>query len=273
MIVVPCTEMQSDPAWLFENKPTRVCAHGSFCLQEFSEDMGSAASRLGTSLFSSLAFSKFKSSKSFKDAAAAASASAAGDESGGDAAADVSAAAAAEAAAAAAAEEEAARHMPAASSAPVLAGSSSGAEGLFAEGSAAEGDQQPYTSLTFGALGSASVAAAGSASLAVPGSPPGASPGLRSPLGGSARSSATGSASAAGGTGAASGGTAAGGGAGIARVAGGAVQPGSKTAQGRLDFVMQVGHPKHLCLQAACLHALLHKHALPAEACCSLPLP
>lgn len=182
--------------------------------------MGSAASRLGTSLLSSLAFSKFKSSKSFKEAAAAA---VGGEGSSGAAEAEEAAAAEAAEAAAAAAEVEAARHMPGSSSAPVLDGSSSGAEGLLAEGPGAGGDGQPYTSLTFGALGSGDVAAPA-------GAPAPASPAGRSQHGGSTRSSATGAA----------GGSPVGGGGGVARVVGGAGQPGSKTAQGRLDFVMQV---------------------------------
>ena len=146
--------------------------------------MGSAASRLGTSLLSSLAFSKFKSSKSFKEAAAAA---VGGEGSSGAAEAEEAAAAEAAEAAAAAAEVEAARHMPGSSSAPVLDGSSSGAEGLLAEGPGAGGDGQPYTSLTFGALGSGDVAAPA-------GAPAPASPAGRSQLGGSTRSSATGAA-------------------------------------------------------------------------------
>ena len=183
--------------------------------------MGSAASRLGTSLFSSLAFAKFKSSKSFKDAAAAAAAAAGGE--GGSGNANTESAEAAEEAAAAA-EQEAAWHMPGASSAPTLGGSSGGGGELLAEGGAeADGDGQPYTSLTFGTLGSGSMAA--------PGSSPAASPFHRSFRGssGSARSSGTG---AAGSSQTASGG--------VARVAGGVAQPGLKTAQGRLDFVMKV---------------------------------
>ena len=187
-------------------------------MQEFSEDMGSAARRLGTSLISSLTFSKVKSSKSFKDAAAAAVAGGAG--SSGNA--NTESAEAAEEAAAAT-EQEAARHMPGASSAPALGGNTRGGGGLLAEGGAeADGASQPYTSLTFGTLGSRSMAA--------PGSSPAASPSHRSSSGGSACSSGTG---AEGSSQTASGG-------GIARVAGGVAHPGSKTAQGRLDCVMQV---------------------------------
>ena len=169
--------------------------------------MGSAASRIGSSLLSSLAFSSFKRSATFKK------------EVEGDKAA---AAAEASAAAEAAAEEEAARQMGRGrpQSAPSLADRAAAeAEALGGEGGLL------FASTSHRALAAASPKAA--SPIAAPAR--GASPAQL------LRQSSGGSGAAAAGEGSRHGSS------GLARVADGVPAPGSRTARGRVDFVMQVG--------------------------------
>ncbi len=183
--------------------------------------MGTAASRLGTTLLSSLAFAKLsKSTASLKSQEANEGGGSTGSSSATAAAA---AARAAEEAADAAAEEAAARRMGGTKSAPALAA-----------GRAAE--QAGREVLQFGALERASPGGGGSPSGGASGAQLAQSPTRAalaerrqggSTLAAAGRASSTGSASK--------------GAAGIARVVDGVALPGSKYAQGRLDFVMQVG--------------------------------
>lgn len=193
--------------------------------------MGSAASRLGTSLLSGLAFAKFKSSKSFKTEAAAAA------EAEEEAAAE---------AAEAAAEEASARRLHAVESAPALGGGgdngSGGGGSPSAEQAVGEGLQGlPYASLSFGALDGGG-----------PSGGPSGEPSFESPIAGAAagRSPTLRRQSQTGGAGSSSSGGSVGG---IARVADGSPVAGARTAQGRLDFVMQVSlsFPSFFCGQAA----------------------
>lgn len=206
-------------------------------VQEFSEDMGSAASKFGSSLLASLAFSKFKSSSTLaqqqKQEQQPGGLQDAGDE--GTSTAAAAATAAAEAAGAAAAEEEeAARQLTANASAPALGGGTG--DSFLADAAAGE------AALSFGVLAerSAELAAArpGYGALSAEASGAALSPlpqlqphpqahqqgGALSPRGGAPHKHGN-----AGG--------------GIARVADGLAAAGEKTAQGRLDFVMQVRKP------------------------------
>lgn len=182
--------------------------------------MGTAASRLGTTLLSSLAFAKLsKSTASLKSQEA--NEDGGGSAGSGSATAAAAAARAAEEAADAAAEEAAARRMGGTKSAPALAASRAA-------------EQAGREVLQFGALERASPGGGGCPSGGASGAQLAQSPtraALRqggSTLAAAGRASSTGNASK--------------GAAGIARVVDGVALPGSKYAQGRLDFVMQVRH-------------------------------
>ena len=208
--------------------------------------MGSAASRFGTSLLSSLAFAKFKGSATYKAQHGGGQGS-----SSGTAAADA-AAAAAEAAAEAAealAEEEAVRRLTGNKSAPDLGGGDS----FMGE---AQEEQQHlqegrlYASLSFGVMDQSASGTVSAEASAAATSPTrrrqGAGPLATALEGGSTCS-------------------------GIARVADGLPVPGGRSAQGRLDFVMQAS--KRISWAAPCwgLAAWCTHPSCLCRCRCSLP--
>ena len=194
--------------------------------------MGSAASKFGSSLLASLAFSKFKSSSTFvqQQQLEQQPADLRGTEEAGASSAAAAAAVAAEVVMAAAEEEEAARQLTAHKSTPAL-GDSSGIS-FLADAAAGE------AALSFGVLagtstelapphGRGTLSAETSDAAMSPQHPPQQLPlyrqGVLSPRAGAQQGHQPGCA-----------------GGSIARVADGPAAAGGKTAQGRLDFVMQV---------------------------------
>ena len=195
--------------------------------------MGSAASRFGTTLFSSLAFARLKSSSRLAGQASG--------EVGGGSAGDEAAAAAAAAAEAAeaAAEEKAARTLAGHKSAGLLgAGSEDVEEGEAAHGA---GVAPRFGALEAGPSSGALSAEASDAALAE------RSPSrcllLAQQQAAAALVATGGQQGAVGGAGSAGGASASG----IARVTDGVAAPGGRSAQGRLDFVMQVGGWLRMC--------------------------
>lgn len=207
--------------------------------QESLEDVGTAASRLGTTLLSSLAFAKLsKSSASLKSQAASE------DGGGGGSGSATTAAAVAHAAeevAEAAAEEAGARRMAGTKSAPAM-------------GAGRAAQEAGKEVLEFGAVDQAS-AGGGNGALSAE------TPAERAELSQSP-CRATPAQLRQGGPVARAGGRTSSlghcreGAAGIARVADGAALPGSKFAQGRLDFVMQVCGQGPAVPPASCLCGL-----------------
>lgn len=223
-------------------------------VQEFSEDVGSAASRFGTSLLSSLAFSKFKGSASYKAAhqggegstSAATTAAAAAEATQAEAEAVQ---AEAEAAESIAEEAEAARLM-AQKSAPSLKG---GGDSLI--NADQEEHPQLYESLSFGAMDRTT--AQGALFAAEPAmSPSRHQQQLQQQVAAPSPRGGRGSFSGIGTSGVASG---------IARVSDGVAVPGSKLGKGRIDFVMQA----RLCCATAAL-CLCHPFLLWAARLLSL---
>ncbi|KAL4854538.1 Phospholipase SGR2 [Chlorella vulgaris] len=197
-------------------------------VQEFSEDVGSAASRFGTSLLSSLAFSKFKGSASYKAAhkggegstSAATTAAAAAEATQAEAEAVQ---AEAEAAESIAEEAEAARLM-AQKSTPSLKG---GGDSLI--NADQEEHPQLYESLSFGAMDGTT--ARGALSAAEPATSP-----TRHQQQLKQQQQQVAAPSPRGGRGSFSGIGTSGGASGIARVSDGVAVPGSKLGKGRIDF-------------------------------------